>query len=99
MKNYRKLLLAASAIAPLALSSWTSEDPDANYKNIESQNIKSSIGDIGTATVSKNFVFSKKVTAQHDDAIVGPRDIGASSKLATDLEPSLSFDDVLKNYK
>ncbi|MFP3590495.1 hypothetical protein [Chryseobacterium sp. SIMBA_038] len=97
MKNHRKLLLAGFAIVPLALSSWTSEEPKMNYQNTDDHSQLSSIERIGTFdTQEDNVVQSKKNAVKLNNS-----DITIDKAIATTrtLEPQTSFEDILKDYQ
>ncbi|MCW3161648.1 hypothetical protein [Chryseobacterium oryctis] len=96
MKNYKKLLFAGLAIVPLALSSWTSEGNSLNYGNGEMNQV-SSIQIIGD-TAASSVVTSKTKKNVFDKSTVDQTNV-VETKVATTLEPVLTFGKVLENYK
>ncbi|MFP3590493.1 hypothetical protein [Chryseobacterium sp. SIMBA_038] len=98
MKNYKKLLLAGFAVVPLTLSSWTSEEPNTQYQNIENQNSKSSNEIIGTTDV-QNVIIVKTKTSKLDRTDYG---LNPDKIVTTDrtLDPTItSFDEIVKVYQ
>ncbi|MEN4759511.1 hypothetical protein ABEG63_04150 [Chryseobacterium sp. C39-AII1] len=98
MKNYRKLLFAAFGIIPLALSSWTSEDPIKQYQVIDNQSKVSSVGTIGTSDYqSEIIVQSKKDVLVLVDRYDYVDKVVITTKI---LEPTTSsVEDIIKTYQ
>ncbi|MFP3590488.1 hypothetical protein [Chryseobacterium sp. SIMBA_038] len=99
MQNYKKLLFAGLAIVPMALSSWTSTGNDIKYGNGD-QNQVASIDLIGD-TAASSVVTSK--TKKHVFSVSSIEQTNvAETKVAivtTPTNPTLSFEDMVKNYK
>ncbi|MFP3590487.1 hypothetical protein [Chryseobacterium sp. SIMBA_038] len=99
MQNYRKLLFAGLAIVPLALSSWTSTGNDTKYGNGDASKLAdSSIEIIGDTAVSSSVTVStkKKVFAKET---IDTKDVVSEKAISTSLGKTISFDDVIQNYK
>ncbi|MEN4759517.1 hypothetical protein ABEG63_04180 [Chryseobacterium sp. C39-AII1] len=96
MNNYRKLLFAGLAIVPMALSSWTSNDQNVNFQNGDGSKVATVelIGDTAASSVvtskTKKTVFEKS-SIQETNVV--------ETKVATSLDPILTFDRVLESYK
>jgi len=97
MKNHRKLLLAGVAIVPLALSSWTSEDPVSKIRTIENQNSISSIDKIGATDVVVDVSEkNKKNVIAFIDKTDAPSKVVTTTKT---LEPTTSIESIVKAYQ
>ncbi|MFP3590486.1 hypothetical protein [Chryseobacterium sp. SIMBA_038] len=96
MQNYRKLLFAGLAIVPMALSSWTSTGNDTKYGNGD-QNQVSTINLIGD-TAASSVVTSKTKKHVFEKSSIQETNV-VETKVATSLDPILTFDKAIENYK
>ncbi len=97
MKNYKKLLFAGLAIVPLALSSWTSEDQSLNYGSGNASTI-STIEVIGEAAVSSSVVVKEKKKVFSKET-VETVDVVSEKGISTSIETTLSFNEIINEYK
>ncbi|WP_312392150.1 hypothetical protein [Chryseobacterium sp.] len=92
MKNYKRLLLAGLAIVPLALSSWASaEPPDKDYKKTTDYSTEITKDNIGTSSVQDELFYPQRqqISVQ----------LRSSDKVTKALEPVLTMNEILENYK
>ncbi len=97
MNNYKKLLFAGLAIVPLALSSWTSEGNSLDYGNGNINEVSSVELAGGTAVSSSVTVNTKKKVLSKET--VETVSVASQKAISTSIDPVLTFDKVLENYK
>ncbi|RXM39380.1 hypothetical protein BOQ62_11945 [Chryseobacterium sp. CH21] len=97
MNNYKKLLLAGLAIVPLALSSWTSEEPSTQFGNKEAK-LGSTVEIIGNTAVSSSVTVNtkKKVLSKETVETIS---VASEKAISNSLETARSFNDILNDYK
>jgi len=97
MNNYKKLLLAGLAIVPLALSSWTSEDNSLTYGKANTNDF-SSIEVIGGSAVSSSVTVNtkRKVLSKETVETVS---VASEKAISTSIDPVLTLNKVVENYK
>ncbi|MEN4759514.1 MULTISPECIES: hypothetical protein [unclassified Chryseobacterium] len=101
MRNYKKLLLAGLAIVPLALSSWTSEDPTKNIRNLQdypTSQLKEMDQQVGAGFLQSIFTVKSKKTVINVSNMETVE--VAESKVTTTIEnPGFSLDKLVKDYQ